>query len=481
MPIRTVGIPIVGGNPSASGPVASAQPAIAVAERPGTLLEPLVDGHLTLPNRMDVGASPPGLPVRARPPAIEPHPGLAVNVVAIPIVAGRAPRGESSRPSRTTAATAADACASERSQAASACADADVARDAARNLVDRLRDAQRAHADLEARVEEAGAVADPRRLAAEKERLHAQFKAAHSDVASTEDAELAARDWLTAVSVLNTASQAAARRVQAGTDQLRSQAAALERLDLEANAGRVSAERAEAACRAARETLAACEEQLRPVAPPPGESASPLDAHWPGDAEPAFDRGSASRMDAERAPVILRVLRGDTAAREQMVASLAAGDPTATPAWHVRLAKFVDAVTARAIEDGYLDTDEEHPFWRLFGGTEQREIVQALSALGFRFDGMRGFTDDRVPSARDLSLAVGYAGIDRMRIRVWPGEEALAALYDGATVRADLWLATQADDLSLARVEAALGARAAGLSELWDAWGRVRPAMLEER
>jgi hypothetical protein len=480
MPTRTVGIPIVGGNAAASGPVASARPAVAVAERPDARPDPLADDLLAIPTRVDADARRSAVPVRARPPAFGPLPELAADVVAIPIIAGRAPRGGSSRSAKTTAATTADTCASERSQAAATCAEADAAREAARNLADRLREAQRAHADLEARVEEAGALADPRRLAAEKERLHAQFKAAHSDVASPEDAELAARDWLTAVSVLNSTAQDAVRRVQAGTDQLRSQAAALQRLDLEANAGRITAERAQAACRAAREALAACEERLRPVTTPE-ELASPLDAHWPGDAEPAFDRGSPGSIDAARAPLILRVLRGDTAAREQLVASLAGADAVATAEWHMRIAKFVDAVTARAIEDGYLDTDEEHPFWRLFGSTEQQEIVQALSALGFRFDGMRGFTDDRVPAARDLSLAVGYAGIDRMRIRVWPGEAALAALYDGASVRADLWLANQADDLSLARVEAALGTRAAGLADLWDAWGRVRPAMLAER
>jgi hypothetical protein len=67
-----------------------------------------------------------------------------------------------------------------------------------------------------------------------------------------------------------------------------------------------------------------------------------------------------------------------------------------------------------------------------------------------------------------------------MRIRTWPGEAALSELFDGARVRSDLWLATQADDLSLGRVEAALGPRAAALDELWDAWGVARPAMLEE-
>jgi hypothetical protein len=265
------------------------------------------------------------------------------------------------------------------------------------------------------------------------------------------------------------------------TDELRRQAAALEKLDLDANAARVAAERAEDACRTARESLATCEERQAALAQPGGAEPSPLDEHWPGSGEPELDRGQGPRPEADRLPLILRVLRGERTAREDLVALVAAGDAAGAAEWQVRIARFVDAVTARAIEDGYLATDPENPFWRLFTGDEQHEIVQALSSLGFRFDGMGGFADDRVPSARDLSLAVGYAGLDRMRIRSWPGETALAELFTGASVRADLWLATQADDLSLGRLEAALGARAAGLAELWDAWGRVRPAMLEER
>ena len=495
VPSRSVGIPIVAASQTASGLVATSGPAlavaertavaervaVAVAERPDGRRDPVAASRVALHTRVNVGPSRSDLIVRARPPVLESRPVLAPDVVAIPIMAGRAQRGRASRQAQPAAATALGACAPERSQAASACAAADVARDGARSLADRLREAQRAHADLQALVEEAGALADPRRLAAEKERLHAQFKAAHGGVVSAGDAEAAARDWLTAVSATNQAAQDAARRVQVGTEQLRSQAHSLEKLELEAHAARISAERAESACRAAREDLAACEERQRPVGPTPDNPSSPLDAHWPGDPEPAFDRRRDGGAHAGRAAVILRVLRGEEVAREQLVASLAAGDPGETAAWHVRIAKFVDAVTARAIEEGYLDTDEEHPFWRLFSATEQREIVLALSALGYRFDGMRGFVDDRVPSARDLSLAVGYAGIDRMRIRAWPGDAALAALFDGAMVRADLWLTTQADDLSLARVEAALGARSTGLAELWDTWGRVRPAMLDEQ
>ena len=525
MPERTVAVPISTGGPStseavaprapvdrdpvpagSSGPVASSRPTVAVAERPSprpqasALAErpsPRVDAasgrpeplpaqdaraRLALPTRVDVGHSRPGLAVRARPPVLEPRPSLSPNVVAIPIVAARTPRGASRTGAEAGSMPAAvDACATERAQSAAACAAADVARDAARSLADRLRDAQRAHFDLQARVEEAGALADPRRLAAEKERLHAQFTSRHGGVVSAEDAETAAREWLTAVSAANSAAQDAARRIQAGTDELRRQAVDLERLDLEAHAARITAERSESTCRAARESLAACEERQRPVSPPPDPAASERDSHWPGGPQPDYDPSPDAVRSAGPTPVILLVLRGDAGAREQLVARLADDDASAMAAWHVRIAKFVDAVTARAIEDGYLDTDDDHAFWRLFGGQEQQEIVRALASLGFRFDGMRGFVDDRVPSARDLSLAVGYAGIDRMRVRTWPGEAALAELFEGAIVRADVWLATRADDLSLERLEGALGPRAASLAELWDAWGRARPAMLEER
>jgi hypothetical protein len=148
--------------------------------------------------------------------------------------------------------------------------------------------------------------------------------------------------------------------------------------------------------------------------------------------------------------------------------------------WQLRLSAFVDAMVARAIEDGYLDLPDDDPFWSLFLYPERRDVVGALSALGYRFDGLHGFADGRVPAARDLSLAVGYAGLDRMRIRSWPREAEAARLYEHAHVAADEWLADQADDLSLGRMVDALGSRAADLADIWNAWGRLRPALLSE-
>ena len=480
LPAGAVGIPIEVAPVTTGGPLAHGGPGVAVAERLSTATAVLAG--IGLAHRVDVGASPDGVSVHPRLPVSRSMPGLAADPIAIPIVAARAPAGGRAKapaPTIGAAASSPDPCAGDRAQATSACTAADAARDAARAVADRLRDARRAHADLQARVEEAGSLADPRRLAAEKERLHARFTEAHGVAATPDEAEEAARAWLTEVSALNSVARDAARRVQDGTEELREQVWALERLELEANSSRIGAERAEDACRAAREQLAACEERERPVSSPGGDQ-EPVIAPWPGGPEAAFDRRSAGRGDAERMPIILRVLRGDAEARERLVASLAAGDPSATSVWHLRIAAFVDAVSFRAIEDGFLEVSEEDAFWRLFSGEEQREIVLALSALGFRYDGLGGFADDRAPTARDLSLAVGYAGLDRMRIRTWPGDAALGGLFDGARVRSDLWLATQADDLSLGRVEAALGTRAAALRELWDAWGVARPAMLDE-
>jgi hypothetical protein len=150
---------------------------------------------------------------------------------------------------------------------------------------------------------------------------------------------------------------------------------------------------------------------------------------------------------------------------------------TRSAQWQLRIAALVDAIVARAIEDGYLDMPDTG-FWGLFTHRERREVVAALSALGFRFDGLGGFADGRVPAQRDLSLAVGYAGLDRMRIRMWPRESELAGLYAEATVAADEWLVGEAGDLSLGRMVDALGARAAELADVWNAWGRVRPALL---
>jgi hypothetical protein len=330
-------------------------------------------------------------------------------------------------------------------------------------------------------VDRAHEVADPRRIADEKAHLHSAFRTANDSSTGPDDAEAAARDWLNAINRLNTAVRDATRLAEVGGAEMRAQLPALDRLDLDADAARIAAANAAEACQAAREGLAACEESVaRAEAAVPAE---PVEEHpfarvWPAE-EPTLTP-SLAVSGSVGVSSIIRVLRGDRDARERIVAALAGPDPDAQREWHLRLAHLVDAITARAIEDGYLDLPADDPFWGLFEAREARDIVGALSALGFRYDGMGGFADGREPAARDLALAVGYAGLDRMRIRAWPRENAMGGLYARATVAGDEWLADLAGDLSLGRMVDALGSRAAALADTWNAWGRVRLVLLAE-
>jgi hypothetical protein len=266
---------------------------------------------------------------------------------------------------------------------------------------------------------------------------------------------------------------------------LREAAPRLDRMAVDADVARIAAESAEIACREAREALAACEEPVAAAELPAACGEEPAAPNWPASAGPAIVEPpvgvgavTGGGSDLRDLPIILRVLRGDRSARDRLVATVAGDDPAAAGEWQIRIAQLVDAIVARAIEAGYLDLPDDAPFWGLFSAHERRDIVGALSALGYRFDGLGGFADARVPVPRDLSLAVGYAGLDRMRIRAWPQEDELAQLYARATVAADEWLAAEAGDLTLGLMVDALGARATDLADVWNAWGRLRPAML---
>ena len=385
----------------------------------------------------------------------------------------------------------ADPCGTTRVRMQERCSVASTAADQAGQAAEALREAQRAYDTLRERVERAQADADPRGLAAAKDALHKEFRAATRRARGAEDTEAAAREWLTQINELNMRVRDAQRLAEAGAAELRGALPRLERMGVEADAARISAENAEAACREAREQLAACEEdQVKSrlaaatgAAYTPESEAlddAPLAADTGTLADDSFDRQVPSTQAAIAGmSVIVKVLRGDRAARDRLVASIAAGEPDGERLWQSRIAQLVSAVTARAIEDGYLDMPDHDTFWSLFTPSESREIVAALSALGYRYDGVGGFADERVPAQRDLSLAVGYAGLDRMRIRNWPRERELAELYEQATVASDEWLVEHAGDLTLGEMVDALGPRAGDLAEVWNNWGRVRPALLE--
>jgi hypothetical protein len=186
-------------------------------------------------------------------------------------------------------------------------------------------------------------------------------------------------------------------------------------------------------------------------------------------------------LEAGGEPRIFRLLRGDRHAMITLVAALAdKSDPESKRRWQLQLTNLIEAIVADAIEASALDFPADNEFWNDFTRVQGRDIAQALSSLGYRFDGLGGWADGRYPSQRDLSLALGYAGIDPMRLRHWPSEEATVDLFRDVTVAADEYLAGIAGDLTLAEMVAMLGRRADGLAEVWNHWGTIRPLLLDE-
>ena len=430
--------------------------------------------------------------------------GAAIAQPADSTRAASAPPTRSERPRRETppsgpvdagGGSPSDArpCAEERRIAEERCAVATRAREGATTAADALRSAQRAYDENAAAGDTASAAADPRAVRTAKETAQQQFRTARARAGTRDDVEAAARDWLAEINRINVETREAISIAEKRRNAAAALAASLERLAVEADAARISSERAEEACIAAREGVAACDEGLAleaaasraPSAPPadgrgarqPLGSAATGSSMGLGDDELIGDDGTGSQAGHDAA--ILRILRGDREAMQRAVARLAADDPDGGRQWQVLLSGLADALVARAIEAAAFDFPVDHFFWGAFSQAENRDIAAALSSLGFRFDGFGGWVDDHVPAQRDLSLAVGYAGQDPMRIRHWPNEPEMQALLSDVRVAADDYVASAAGGLTLGELVTLLGRRADPLTELWNAWGRVRPVLLE--
>jgi len=395
---------------------------------------------------------------------------------------------------------ATDPCAEARRAAEERCAIADRLVAQAEAVTANLRDAQRAYDEHLTRASHAAEVADSRALRAAKEAAHLQFRTARAAAGSREAVEAAARAWLQEINRINNQAREATlvqRREQEAANGL---VTVIERLTVEADAARIAAESAQQVCLAAREAVAACEEaaagstvrasapltspevtRRRPPDRPepaarPGAAATEL--HPARTGPPPVETAAATRTPGPGEPAIFRLLRGDRATLRRVVAQLAGDDPDERRRWQLRLTDLVDAILARAIEASTLDFPVGHPFWGPFSREQAREIASALGSLGYRFDGLGGFADGRIPSQRDLSLAVGYTGLDPMRTRRWPTEAEMTELFREVTVAGDEYLAATAGSLTLGEMVSMLGRRADGLTELWNAWGRIRPLLL---
>ncbi|HUQ77280.1 MAG TPA: hypothetical protein VM427_00210 [Patescibacteria group bacterium] len=410
-----------------------------------------------------------------------------------------APAGEAGGPPSAGAAARATAdeadeaglagdrpCAEERRVAEERCALAVRARQGADTASETFRRTQRTHDEHAGRAEEAALAADPRAVRAAKEAAQREFHAARGSARTRDDVEAGARSWLADINRINHATRDAAVAAERDRAAAAALAAELERLAVEADAARMSAERADEACIAAREAVATCDEarnrhdaaaaaRPRPEADdgrgPRGVAATTPE---PGD-EFATTMASRSGGDA----LILRILRGDREAMLSAAARLAGDDPETRRLWQARLGGLAEALIARSIEATSFDFPPDHAFWGLFNQSQNRDIAAALSSIGFRFDGFGGWLDERLPTQRDLAMAVGYAGLDPMRVRHWPTEPETRDLLRDVRVAADEYVAGAAGGLTLGELVTLLGRRADGLAELWNEWGTVRPILLE--
>ena len=402
----------------------------------------------------------------------------------------------------TSAPTSGGPCADARRIVEERWALAERLRTASDATADSLRAAQRAYDTHAANANQAASVADARAQRAAKDAAQRTFRNDRARAGSREEVEAAARTWLQEINRINESAREAAADLACEQAAAAQAMASIERLTVEADAARVQAESAQESCNLARQTLADCEEAVAraaaahmPLAPSLGPDEAPDEvpvaaataavAVAPGAAPAATRIATEEEEDALAAaaargrPAIVRLLAGDGQAMQRVVVALAANDPVEQRRWQLQLSELVDAIVARAIEACAFQFPHEHPFWGPFDQTQDRDIALALSSLGFRFDGLGGFADDRVPTQRELSLALGYAGLDPMRVRRWPTEQERGELYRGVKVLADEYIVGAASGLTLGELVTLLGRRADGLTDLWNSWGRVRPLLIE--
>ena len=374
-----------------------------------------------------------------------------------------------------TPAAAGGPCGEARHLADERCELASRARAQAVEAQEAHRSAQRAYDDHESAIAAAAAAVDPRAVRESKDEAQSRFRAGRAGARTAEAIETAAREWLHEINRINAATgdaHTALARAHAKTPEL---ALLLERTSLAADGARVAAEAAESACVAARQALADCEGRAAGRIPTAEPTAT--------DDDRRDDTTSDTLVAALRAgssPRIVRLLRGDRMALQEVVTELGGDDADERRRWQVAMSDLVDAILTDAIAASALEFPNDHPYWGTFDRAQARDITSALSSLGYRFDGLGGWVDDRYPSQRDLSLAMGYAGLDPMRMRQWPNESEMSTLFSDVEVAGAEHLAATAGDLTLGELVTMLGRRADGMADIWNDWGRIRPVLLEE-
>jgi len=200
------------------------------------------------------------------------------------------------------------------------------------------------------------------------------------------------------------------------------------------------------------------------------------DAARPGTRVAARADETADEI-ADATPAIIRILRGDHRVLLRTVEILAGADDAMRRPWQAAVVGLVEVLIRGAIERGVLAFPVGNPFWDTFTTGQCRAIAGALAATGHRFDGTDGWADERVPSYRDLAAAVAVSGMEPRRIRAWPTQEQIGALYREVTVAADEFLVEQSPNLDGVEVRELAATAGPDLDLLWAHWELARPVL----
>ena len=268
-----------------------------------------------------------------------------------------------------------------------------------------------------------GATADPRAVRAPpRRRPSARFRDARAARPTRDDVEAAARDWLTEINRINIATRDGGRtadstRAGRGTDDRPRPGAPG---SLEADAARIAAETADAACVAARgRRRRAATSATRSIAAAVAQRRAPLRA---GAAGPMTTRSSRSAIalgrpggDAAHLPDPARRPRGDDARWSPR--SPATTRPSARRWQSACSAGCVEAIVAgRHRGVAPLEFPADHSFW----GAVHARSRTATSPRRWRRSatgstGSAAGPTTRIPPSATCRWRCGYAGLDPMR------------------------------------------------------------------
>ena len=182
-----------------------------------------------------------------------------------------------------------------------------------------------------------------------------------------------------------------------------------------------------------------------------------------------------------RVPALERILRGEHVAMVEVVDRVAGEGSLRRREWELLIGDLVDALAEMAVRESVVDFPMGTAFWDTFTVEQCRRIVAALATMGYHYDGRTGWAHGHVPAYRHITNAVADIGVEPRRIRAWPNQAEIAALFVGARPAPEELLAAAGPGYTAEDMRALLGERAEELSNLWLAWEAVRPVLFDDR